>query len=261
LAKDKALNKDVNKHVDTAVNKNVDTASQSPLAVALSQVDFAWPGQPRVLSDLTLSVPTAERVFLFGPSGSGKSTLLGILGAVQLPQRGSACVLGQDLARLSAAQRDRFRADHIGFVFQQFNLLPYLSLQENVLLGCRFSTRRASRASAANGSLPAHAGALLTALGLGQLDPGRKVHALSVGQQQRVAVARALAGQPELLICDEPTSALDEDTRNAFLTLLFEQCTAARSTLIFVSHERSLASRFDRSLSLTDLQAASGSGA
>lgn len=230
-------------------------------AVRVRDLRFGWtPGQT-TLHIAQLDIATGERLFLHGASGSGKSTLLAMLGGVRTPDSGTLEVLGQDLARLRGGQRDRFRADHVGFVFQLFNLLPFLSLLDNVLLPCRFSSKRAHRARAAHGSLAEHGRALLLALDLPKSMHQRAVTELSVGQQQRVAVARALAGAPELLICDEPTSALDTDTQGSFLDLLFAQVQQCGSTLVFVSHDRSLAARFDRSLNLRELnQAGATSG-
>lgn len=225
-------------------------------ALRVRDLRFGWSRAHPVLQIASLEIGTGEQVFLHGASGSGKSTLLAMLGGVRVPDSGTVEVLGTELGGLRGARRDRFRADHIGFVFQLFNLLPFLSLIDNVLLPCRFSALRASRARAAHGSLQVHAGSLLQALDLPASMHGRAVNALSVGQQQRVAVARALAGMPELLICDEPTSALDTDTQAAFLELLFNQVRQAGSTLVFVSHDRGLAQHFDRSLDLRALNQA-----
>ena len=225
--------------------------------IELSNLGFAWPGQDELLDIPAFHLQRGERVFLKGPSGSGKTTLLGLLGGVQKPQRGSIQVLGQELSRLSAGARDRFRVDHTGYIFQQFNLLPFLSVRENVELPCHFSSLRAQRARQRHGSVGQAAAALLAHLGLGQ--PGllqRRADELSIGQQQRVAAARALIGQPELVIADEPTSALDADAREAFLQLLFGECREAGSSLLFVSHDQSLARLFDRSLSLAELNQA-----
>ena len=225
--------------------------------IELSNLGFAWPGQDELLDIPAFHLQRGERVFLKGPSGSGKTTLLGLLGGVQKPQRGSIQVLGQELSRLSAGARDRFRVDHTGYIFQQFNLLPFLSVRENVELPCHFSGLRAQRARQRHGSVGQAAAALLAHLGLGQ--PGllqRRADELSIGQQQRVAAARALIGQPELVIADEPTSALDADAREAFLQLLFDECREAGSSLLFVSHDQSLARLFDRSLSLAELNQA-----
>ena len=203
-----------------------------------------------------LQLGAGRSVFLHGPSGSGKSTLLGLLAGVLLPTQGRVALLGQDWATLSGARRDAFRADHVGYVFQQFNLLPYLSVRDNVLLPCRFSARRRQRAQAAAGSPAAAAEALLGQVGLGAALWARPAAQLSVGQQQRVAAARALIGQPELVIADEPTSALDAALRDSFMALLLQQCRAAGSTLVFVSHDERLAAQFDEQLALAALNRA-----
>ncbi len=230
--------------------------TNEPAAIALEAVRFAWPGKPLLLDIERLVVARGERLFLRGPSGSGKSTLLGLLGGVLTPASGQIRVLGTNLSSLSASARDRFRGDHVGFVFQMFNLIPYLSVLENVLLPARFSRRRAARA-ARNGAPAAEAARLLAALALGEAAlQARSVTELSIGQQQRVAAARALLGAPELLIADEPTSALDHDTRRQFLELLMAECREQGSTLVFVSHDTTLGPLFDRDLSLAELNRA-----
>jgi putative ABC transport system ATP-binding protein len=225
--------------------------------VRIDALRFAWPGQPLLLDIPALSIGAGEKVFLRGPSGSGKSTLLGLLGGVLDPGGGSIDILGQTLARLGRAGRDRFRGQHIGFIFQQFNLLPYLSLVENVLLPCRFSRQRAARAGASEAALREEAGRLLQALDLDLADLGRRaVSELSVGQQQRVAAARALIGRPELLIADEPTSALDADTRDRFIELLLAESARAGTAVLFVSHDAALEHHFDRALALDSVNRA-----
>ncbi len=225
--------------------------------ITLRDLRFAWPRGRDVLDIPLMHVARGERLFLQGPSGSGKSTLLGLLGGVLIAQYGSTEVLGESLEKLSGAARDRFRADHIGFVFQMFNLLPYLSLIENITLPCRFSPTRAKRAQVNGGSLQDEATRLLRELGLDATALNRRsASELSVGQQQRVAVARALIGAPEILIADEPTSALDSDTRVSFLKLLFEECTRVDTTLIFVSHDLGLAPLFSRTLQLAAINRA-----
>ncbi|MFO1352638.1 MAG: ATP-binding cassette domain-containing protein [Gammaproteobacteria bacterium] len=198
-------------------------------------------------------VQSTEKVFIKGPSGSGKTTLLGLLGGVLDAQGGEVRVLGQALADLRGGARDAFRVDHIGFIFQLFNLLPYLSVVDNVLLPCRFSARRKNRALQRSATLMDEARRLLADLGLAGAVLSAPVTALSVGQQQRVAVARALIGSPEIVIADEPTSALDADTREAFIRLLFQECREAGSALIFVSHDGALAPYFDRALAMADI--------
>jgi putative ABC transport system ATP-binding protein len=225
--------------------------------IELSDLTFSWPGHPLLLDIPSFSLLPGETLFLKGPSGSGKTTLLGLLGGVQQPDDGCVRLLGQDLSKLSAGARDRFRVDHTGYIFQQFNLLPFLSVHENVELPCHFSKVRAGRARQRHGSVEAATTTLLAHLGL--KDPAmlnRRADSLSIGQQQRVAAARALIGQPELVIADEPTSALDADAREAFIQLLFAECREAGASLLFVSHDQSLAPLFDRHLSLSELNRA-----
>ncbi len=222
----------------------------------LHDLGFAWPGQAELLDIPHFALQSGESLFLKGPSGSGKTTLLGLLGGVQKAGRGSIRLLGTELGSLGAGARDRFRVDHTGYIFQQFNLLPFLSVRENVELPCHFSKSRAGRARQRHGSIDQAAATLLEHLGLKPELLERRADALSIGQQQRVAAARALIGQPELVIADEPTSALDADSREAFIRLLFTECREAGSSLLFVSHDQSLAPLFDRSLSLAELNRA-----
>ncbi len=225
--------------------------------VELAEVTFGWTPGPPLLQIAALTLAPGESLFVSGPSGCGKSTLLGLIGGVLTARTGHVRILDQDLGQLSAARRDRLRADHIGFIFQMFNLLPYLSVLDNVALSCRFSARRRSRITAAGNDVGSEAQRLLGRLGL--TDPAllaRPVTALSIGQQQRVAAARALIGQPDLVIADEPTSALDADARRDFLELLISECQAAGSAIIFVSHDQTLAARFDRRISLAMLNTA-----
>ena len=225
-------------------------------AIRLAEVQFRWQARGTPVLDIpALMVAAGERLFLRGPSGSGKSTLLALLGGVITPQHGTVEVLGQPLQRLGGARRDAFRADHVGYIFQMFNLIPYLSVLDNVLLPCRFSRRRAQRV-AARGTARSEALHLLQRLGLDGALAARAVTELSVGQQQRVAAARALLGGPELIIADEPTSALDADHRTAFVELLLGECAALGSTLVFVSHDRALEPLFHRALCLTELNRA-----
>jgi len=201
-----------------------------------------------------LQLLRGERVFVQGPSGSGKSTLLSVIAGVVTPQKGSIRVAGIPIGALGGSARDRFRADHIGFIYQLFNLIPYLSVVENVTLPCRFSSRRRTRALDRSPTVEAEALRLLGELGMGgETVIGKPATELSVGQQQRVAAARALIGAPEIILADEPTSSLDADHREAFLELLFKECDQTDTTLVFVSHDSTLGKNFGRTIRLAEV--------
>ncbi|PTD97795.1 ATP-binding cassette domain-containing protein [Pseudothauera lacus] len=228
-------------------------------AVALQQLSYTWPRATApclLIEDFVLAA--GERVFLHGPSGSGKTTLLSLIGGVLDPQAGSVSVHGQVLGPLRGGRRDRFRADHIGFVFQLFNLIPYLSARDNILLPCRFSAARRARVAGAGTTPAAEVARLAARLDLDGALLERPAAELSVGQQQRVAAARALIGRPPLVIADEPTSALDADRQRGFLDLLLAECSAAAAALLFVSHDARLAERFDRRVALAEINRAGG---
>lgn len=223
-------------------------------AVTIKSLRYSWPGTSDPLLDIgTFNLERGESLFLSGPSGSGKSTLLAaIAGVIDIPHD-TIQVAGMNVGALSGGQKDRFRADHLGIIFQVFNLLPWLSPVENVLLPCRFSEVRRNRTGA---DPAATAEALLAELGL---NTSALLHgpssALSVGQQQRVAAARALIGAPDVVLADEPTSALDEDAKDGFIRLLLRECANAGASLLFVSHDRTLAKHFDRAADLSELNA------
>ena len=230
--------------------------------IRIEDLLFRWKAKlPPCLDIARFEVAAGERIFLYGPSGSGKSTLLGLLGGVLVPERGHLRLLETDLSSLSAAARDRFRADHVGFLFQQFNLIPYLSVIDNVLLPCRFSARRRQRAMSGGNSPGDEAIRLLAHLDLDADLRHRAATQLSVGQQQRVAAARALIGRPEVIIADEPTSALDAERQASFLDLLARECLDAGSTLVFVSHDHRLATGFSREIALPSINRVRGDAA
>lgn len=219
--------------------------------IEINDLEFTWPKQTQpTLTIKHLQINAGEHIFLHGPSGSGKSTLLGLLAGVNQIQQGEISILDNKMSQLSAAKRDQFRADHIGTIFQNFNLLPFLNPIENVMLGCQYSKKRKSNLT---DSVKHTATTLLTALGIDAQLQTQSVAELSIGQQQRVAAARAFIGQPALIIADEPTSALDTDNREAFINTLFEQAKQYQATILFVSHDHSLAHLFDRTLSLNAL--------
>jgi len=220
--------------------------------ISVSDFSFVWPGSnAAVLQNASLDVAAGERVMLRGPSGSGKSTLLAaISGVIDIPV-GAVSVVVQDIGALPASKRDRFRADHMGLIFQVFNLVPWLSAVDNILLPCRFSKRRRERVT---NPLDKEAQRLMAALGL---DPdtlgASQASALSVGQQQRVAAARALIGAPEVILADEPTSALDPETKETFTQMLSQQAQESGAALLMVSHDSGLDHHFDRVIHITDL--------
>jgi putative ABC transport system ATP-binding protein len=228
----------------------------------IADLRYRWRGATADTLDIAaLSLAAGRTLFLHGPSGCGKSTLLGLLAGVLVAQHGRVALLGQDWAKLGGAERDARRAAHVGVVFQQFNLLPYLSVLDNVLLPCRFSAARAQRCAAGP---QAEARRLLQQVELPEAAWTRPASALSVGQQQRVAAARALIGRPDLVIADEPTSALDAALREGFMALLLAECRASGASLVFVSHDERLAARFDEQLSLPAINRAAqpaGAGA
>ena len=222
--------------------------------VSISNLSFAWTPGNEVLDISDFQLKAGERLFLRGASGSGKSTLLGIIAGVLEAGSGEVIVLGQDLATLEPAARDRLRADHLGVIFQMFNLVPYLSVIGNVTLPLRFSPKRRA---AINGNEDDEARRLLSRLGLtDETLLTRRVSDLSVGQQQRVAAARALIGGPEIVIADEPTSALDADARDQFIDLLSQEARRTGAALLFVSHDAGLATHFDRAVDLGEINRA-----
>lgn len=223
----------------------------------MQNVRFGWAaGQPPLINLDSFAVAAGERIFISGPSGCGKSTLLSLIAGVALPDHGRLEILGKDFTALTSAARDRFRADHLGIVFQQFNLIPYLSILENVLLPCQFSAKRRQRIANAGLTPRLEAERLLTHLELDFRVLGKQAAAdLSIGQQQRVAVARALIGAPEVIVADEPTSALDDESGGRFVELLLTHSESNATAVVFVSHDTRLASQFDRHIRFSTLKA------
>jgi putative ABC transport system ATP-binding protein len=226
----------------------------TPPAITISDLEVRWHRKATwCLRIPQFTLAAGEQLFLAGPSGSGKSTLLAAICGITPVSAGKLEVLGQPMQALPAGRRDRVRADDIGVVFQLFNLLPYLSVLENVMLAGQFAPGRAARASQHSGSARAEAERLLTQLQLPRDLWSRRANELSVGQQQRTAAARALFGSPRLVVADEPTSALDTDTRDRFLELIQSECRRTGAALLFVSHDRPLARHFDRMVELAEL--------
>ena len=214
-------------------------------ALQLSQLSHAWGNAPPLFDIAHLALPQGDNLFIQGPSGCGKSTLLGMLAGVIAINHGQLEVLGQDMVGLSSVGRDRLRGEHMGVIFQQFNLLPYLDVQANVLLPTRMFPSRALAAAQEWGDAQSQALHLIQTLGLPQSVWHQPVHQLSVGQQQRVAAVRALMGSPRLVIADEPTSALDDANQLEFLDLLLGTARRQAASVVMVSHNAHLAQRFD----------------
>ena len=172
--------------------------------INIQQLSFKWQKQQvkPTLAIATLSITKGEHVFLHGPSGCGKSTLLSLLAGINRPTSGQLSILDCELGQLSKSKCDKFRAEHIGYIFQNFNLLPYLSPIDNVTLGCQFSKSRQKKALINSPTLNQEASRLLNALGLDEQLHQQNVASLSIGQQQRVAAARACIYLPELIISD-----------------------------------------------------------
>ena len=220
-------------------------------AIDLRHLRFAWGGRRAFgLAVDRFAVARGEAVFLQGESGGGKTTLLSLICGINRPTSGHVRVDGTDLGALCGGARDRFRAERIGVIFQMFNLLAYASPLDNILLPLHFAPERRARCG-----VPREAALRLTdTLGLPRalIEQGA-VADLSVGQQQRVAVARALIGQPPLIVADEPTSALDAGAQAAFVDLLFDQVRAAGASLLMVSHDDRLSGHFDRAIRLEEI--------
>ena len=226
------------------------------MAIELTDIRFYYLDRPEniVLNIPSWSLSTGEQAFVQGPSGGGKSTMLGLLSGMLVPSEGKVTVLGQRLDNMSSRQRDQFRAMHIGYVFQQFNLMPYLNAIDNVLLATQFSNQKNTSL------LKSEIKTLFNGLNIPEKEWNRPTRDLSIGQQQRVAIARALINKPQILIADEPTSSLDRENSEAFMRLLMPIVAENRMTLLFVSHDQSLATYFTKVESLNDFNRVEGLG-
>jgi putative ABC transport system ATP-binding protein len=216
-------------------------------AIIMSEVVYRYPKSTSAVVNVSnWHVKLGEQVFIYGRSGSGKSTLLNLLAGIMTAKEGTLTILGQALNELSARQRDSFRSQHIGMIFQQFNLVPYLSVLENIQLAAYF-------ARTDDELVRQRCQVLFEGLSLELNLINRRADTLSIGQQQRVAIARALINQPKLLIVDEPTSALDNEAKAGFMTMLMSLVKKDQTTLIFVSHDETLMPFFSQQISMADL--------
>ena len=188
-----------------------------------------------------IEIETGQRLLISGVSGCGKTTLLSLIAGALKLQEGSITFNDNDYSDMSSMLLDKFRADHIGYIFQTLNLIPFLSVSENITLGIRFSKNRKSKVNDLNQEIMR----LISSLGLDTEILNTAINNLSVGQQQRVAVARALLGKPDLILADEPTSGLDNGTSKKFLNEVMHTFDPSHQAIIMVSHDLSISSYFD----------------
>ena len=219
--------------------------------IEIKNLEYSSTNSNFVMKIDSFNFPSGKSLLVSGESGSGKTTFLNLLSGTILPQKGEITILGKNLSESSSVKKDKIRGDNFGIIFQTFNLLPYLSVEENILLGLSFSYLRKSRLK---GSYQEEIEILMSKLSLNYKSlMNRKAHELSIGQQQRVAVARALIGSPEIILADEPTSALDVKNKEEFIKLLFNSMDKKRQSLIMVSHDQNLAESFDSKKSIHDI--------
>lgn len=212
----------------------------------IKNLSFQYPGQNEVALVLdSFSIAEGERIFIRGRSGSGKSTLLNLLSGVLTSPRGSIFYRNEDFSLLTPSRRDQIRANEMGIVFQQFNLLPFLNAAENVSLPFLFISKKEP-----NDTLKTRILELSEHLKLADTLLYKPVRELSVGQQQRVAVLRALIHKPKIILADEPTSSLDTETRDDFIELLLKESQSIQASVLFVSHDPSLEKHFEKTLHL-----------
>lgn len=223
--------------------------------VKIENLKFKYPSSSQLILDIPeFNMRKGEKIFLYGPSGCGKTTFLEVLAGINTPSDGVVKISDQNITKMNSTEKDQFRADHMGYIFQSFNLIPYLNVQENITLPLYFSSQKRNRISIADENKMTIE--ICQFLGIDRFLE-RPVTELSVGQQQRVAAARAIIGRPSLILADEPTSALDFNHREKFIKLLFELCNQHQTSVLFVSHDRTLEKLFDRSLSLHEINGAS----
>lgn len=218
-------------------------------AIHIRDLQFGYAKGSVLLRIAQWQVPKHTQLFLYGASGSGKSTLLNLLCGILTPQSGDIELLGQSFTALSSRRRDQFRAQHIGVVFQEFNLIPFLTVVDNIRLATHFADKKTANTQ----TIHQRAEAIFSRLQLSPTLLTQRADQLSVGQRQRVSIARALINRPEILIADEPTSALDTQNRDEFMQLLLETAEQSQCTVIFVSHDQGLKSHFSNTQQMTDL--------
>lgn len=212
--------------------------------IDFDQIAFGYGTSP-LLRISSLTIEAGRSMAIIGPSGSGKTTLLSLIAGILVPQSGALNISGINICALSDAERRRFRSRSIGFVFQDFCLIPYLTVLDNILHPYRIGDQKLSDAARRS------AQALAGSLGLGD-KLGRYPEALSQGERQRVAIARALVTEPSLILADEPTGNLDVHTKQVCLDLLLENARARQATLLMVTHDTGLLGQFDQVMDISD---------
>ena len=212
--------------------------------MTLSSLSALPAGDVVALAGIDLAIEEGEFVLVMGPSGSGKSTLLNIMGSLDVPTTGEVTIAGRRIGGMDDDELTLMRRDHIGFIFQQFNLIPLLSVVENVEYPLILKGRRdTSRARAEE---------VLAAVGIPDSHFSHKPGELSGGQQQRVAIARALANDPDFLLCDEPTGNLDSKTGTAIMDLLDRMNREEGKTVVMVTHDPRMTEYADRTIRMVD---------
>ena len=225
------------------------------MSVTISNLEFAYGEGGFSLAVPKLEIEPGEKIAFVGPSGSGKTTLLRLLAGVQVPGKGEVVSSGRRLNDLPDASRRAFRIQEVGFVFQDFELIEYLNVRENILLAYRINP-----ALALDAEVRKRADELADSLGLAD-KLKRRVEQLSQGEKQRVAIARALLPEPKMILADEPTGNLDPDNKRRIIDILFEQAEQSKATLVVVTHDHSLLDGFDRVIDFAQFRAARGEGA
>lgn len=219
--------------------------------IRIDDLEFGYGNQGFRLEIPSLSIGAGEKVALLGRSGSGKSTLLQLISGVALPSHGSIRVHQTVVNRLNDSQRRKFRISHIGFVFQEFELIEHLTVYDNIRLPFLIH-----RSMPWNGGAKSDLQTMVAWCGMERL-LSRYPHELSQGERQRVAVCRALITRPQLILADEPTGSLDVKTGSDVMQLLLDQAVKLSATLLMVTHDLSLANRLDRTIQMEELHSAS----
>jgi putative ABC transport system ATP-binding protein len=213
--------------------------------IEIQNLKFSWPRSTFSLGIEDLQIPAGEKLAIIGPSGSGKTTLLNLLAGIEIVGAGLLKVANTELAKLSDSQRRDFRCSNIGFVFQQFELLDYLTVKDNIALP--FLINQSLSAETPKPAVDAAISRLAKSMGIGD-KLGRHPQKLSQGEKQRVAICRALVAGPKLILADEPTGNLDPSNKHRTLDLLFQQADANEQTLVVVTHDMSIVDGFDRTI-------------